>query len=118
MTDQTAQLLEQNLRALGPNANERIERVKTWLRARGRSRMADLLDAYPAAPLVEDHEEIMLQFANRGADTSSQSHRETQANQDGKIAGFSEMNFQQRRVAQMAERAKNDPNYATGGRRE
>lgn len=117
MTD-TARLLEQNLRALGPNANERIERVATWLGARGGARgqeMATLLRTYPAVALVEGYEAMMIERANqRGANSGS--HRETQTNSEGKIPGFGSMSMIQRRVAQMAERARVDPNYATGSR--
>jgi hypothetical protein len=112
-------LRDANLQQLGAAAPQRIEAVSTWLAARAGKEgqaMANMLRQFPAVALVKGFETLIRQFSSQGGVDFSQQHREAANTEAGKIAGYENMNFQQRRAAQMAERMKNDPNYARGQR--
>ncbi|HET8921352.1 MAG TPA: hypothetical protein VFN27_16955, partial [Xanthobacteraceae bacterium] len=91
--------------------------VATWLTARAGEEgkgLATFIKSYPSAPIVKAMENLIRQFSNQGGTTFSQQHRESADAEAGKIAGYENMSFAQRRAAQMTERMKNDPAYARG----
>jgi hypothetical protein len=108
-TARTAEIAK--LGAAGP---QRIDSIDTWLKARVGPK-ADVLiaqlKAYPVASMVETFEEVIRQFSNQGGAGFDQRGRQTQADQ-GKIPGYENMTFEQRRAAQMNQKA----NAASGGR--
>jgi hypothetical protein len=99
---------EANLAALGAAGSQRVESVATWLQARaggdGRA-VGNFLRQYPSAPIVKAMESLMRAFSSQGGADFSQSHRD-QAEEAGKIPGFENMNFIQRRVWQMTQAAQ------------
>jgi hypothetical protein len=58
----------------------------------------------------------MRRMSSQGFADYSCAHRETNTQEAGKIPGYSEMNFAQRRATQISERLKTDPNFARGSR--
>jgi hypothetical protein len=88
---------------LGPTAEQRIDGVATWLKARAGDKADTLISTlkqFPVAANVEAMEAVMRAFSSQGGATFTQSGREG-AEDAGKIPGFENMTFTQRRVAQM-----------------
>jgi hypothetical protein len=88
---------------LGSTGPQRIDAIETWLKAKVGDKagvMIATLKNYPVAANVEVFETLMRAFSSQGAGGFSQSGRETQEDQ-GKIPGYENMNFAQRRAAQM-----------------
>jgi hypothetical protein len=110
------QLRDVNMRQLGPAAPQRVEAVATWLTARagveGKA-MGNFLRQNPAAPMVKAMEALMRQFSNQGDTAYSPQHREVE-DTSGKIPGYENMSFVERRVHQMALMQQRQP---PGGRR-
>jgi hypothetical protein len=91
---------------LGSAGENRIGAIETWLKARVGTK-ADLmvaqLRAYPVASMVEAFEGLMQQFSNQGGADFDQRGRSEQEQPTGKIAGYENMSFAQKRVAQMGQ---------------
>lgn len=88
---------------LGPTAEARLDGVATWLKARAGDKANVLIDTmkkFPVAANIEAMESLMRAFSSQGGSSFSQSHREG-AEDAGKIPGYENMNFVQRRAAQM-----------------
>jgi hypothetical protein len=88
---------------LGSAAPQRIDAVETWLKAKvgDKANIAiATLKQYPVAANVEMFEGIIRAFSSQGGSGFTQSGREGQDSQ-GKIPGYDNMSFAQRRVAQM-----------------
>jgi hypothetical protein len=116
---QQSQLRDTNMRQLGSAGPQRVEAVATWLTARAGAdgkTMSDFLRKFPSAPIVKTMENLMRVFSNQGGADFSQSHRETQANSEGKIPGYENMSFAQKRAAQMQQMMQR-PGYRGGGSR-
>ena len=117
---QQHQARQRNLDALGAAGPQRMDAVSTWLRARvgdtdGKA-VADFISRFPSAPMVRTFERLIRQFSNQGGADYSASHRETHTQEPGKIAGYENMSFAQKRAHQISERMRSDPNYARGQR--
>lgn len=100
---------------LGSAADTRIDQVATWLEAKVGDKakvMIATLKQFPVAANVEALEGIMRLFSAQGGTSFNQSHRETETEQ-GKIPGYENMNFAQRRAAQMNQKFNKT---ADGGR--
>ena len=100
---QHAQMRDVNMRALGAAGPQRVEAVATWLQARAGAEgkaTGDFLRQFPSAAIVKTMENLMRAFSSQGGTDFSQSHR-TEEEQGGKIPGYENMNFVQRRVHQM-----------------
>jgi len=88
---------------LGATADTRIENVATWLTARAGDKAAHsiaTLKAYPVAAHVEMFESLMRSFSSQGGAAVTQGGREGQEDA-GKIPGYENMSFVQKRAAQM-----------------
>lgn len=112
-----AKAREANIAQLGAAGPQRIEAVATWLQARAGDdgkHVADFLRKFPSAAIVKAMESLIKQFSSQGGTDFSQQHRETVDANAGKIPGYENMSFAQRRAAQMSERMKTDPAYARG----
>jgi hypothetical protein len=105
---QLAQARTAELAKLGTAAQERINGIDTWLHARA-GQSADVMVAqlknFPVAGMVEMFEGLMRQFSNQGGADYSQSGRQQQET-GGKIPGYENMNFVQKRAAQDAQAAR------------
>jgi hypothetical protein len=115
---QQAQMRDVNMRQLGVAGPQRVEAVATWLQARAGAEgkaTANFLRQFPSAPIVKTMENLMRAFSNQGGMDFSQSHRD-QAEDQGKIAGYENMSFVQKRAAQMAQML-NRPGRGGGPRR-
>jgi hypothetical protein len=91
------------LAKLGSAAPQRVEAVQNWLKGRIGAKadvLVNQLAKFPHSRLVESFEGLMSQFSRQGGADFSQSGRQQQE-EPGKIPGYENMNFQQRRVAQM-----------------
>jgi hypothetical protein len=113
ITEQTnqAKAREANLAALGAAGPQRVEAIATWLTAKAGDdgkQVGDFIRAYPAAPIVKAMENLIKQFSSQGGADFSQSHRD-QAEEGGKIPGYENMSFVQRRIAQMSQAAQRRP---------
>jgi len=92
-----------NLKQLGAAGPTRIEAVATWLNARAGAdgkAVGDFLRQYPSAQIVKALERVMRYQSGQGGADFSQSHR-AQQEDPGRIPGYENMNFAQRRAAQM-----------------
>ena len=97
---------------LGATGPQRLEAVETWLKAKvgdKASTIISTLKQYPVAANVETFEALMRAFSSQGGAGVTQTGREGQEDA-GKIAGYENMNFVQRRTAQMNQK------LAGGGR--
>lgn len=74
------------------------------------------MKAYPVAAMVETFEGLMQQFSNQGGADFTQQGRSEQEQPAGKIPGYDNMSFTQRRVAQTAEMLKANPSMANRAR--
>jgi hypothetical protein len=105
---QLAQARGAELAKLGSAAQNRIDAIGTWMRARIGNK-GDLIVAqlknYPVASMVEAFEGIMQQFSGQGGADYSQSGRQQQET-TGKIPGYENMSFLQKRAAQDAAAAR------------
>jgi hypothetical protein len=109
---QNAQLRDANMKQLGVAGPQRAEAVATWLQARAGKDgqvMANWLRQYPAAHIVRAMEGVIRAFSNQGGVDYSQSHRAAQEEQAGRIAGYDNMSFAQRRAAQMQQQFGRGP---------
>jgi hypothetical protein len=88
---------------LGSAATRRIDAIETWLKARVGSD-ANLIVAqmrnFPVASMVTAFEKIIGEFGNQGGANYSQSGRYEAPQNDGRIAGYETMTFEQKRAAQ------------------
>jgi hypothetical protein len=112
-----AQLHDVNMRQLGTAGPQRLDAVATWLTARGGpdgTKMAAFLRAYPSAPIVKTMENLMRAFSNQGGADYSGQHRESADAEAGKIPGYENMSFAQKRAWQMQQQFNRPPG---GGRR-
>jgi hypothetical protein len=107
------------LSKLGSAAEARIGAVETWLKARIGTK-ANLIGAqlrnFPVASMVEGFEEIMQQFSRQGGADFTQQGRSEPERPTGKIPGYENMSFTQRRVAQTAEMLRSNPAMANRAR--
>lgn len=93
---------------LGATADARIGAVETWLTAKVGDKAAPLiaqLKSFPVAAHVETFEGIIRAFSSQGGTSFTQSGREGEA-EKGKIEGYENMSFEQRRHAQEMARAR------------
>jgi hypothetical protein len=93
---------------LGSAAPGRIDAIDTWLKARvgqNGALMAAQLRNFPVASMVEMFEGIMRSFSGQGGAEFRQDGRQQEDN-TGKIAGYDQMTFMQRRAAQEALNAR------------
>jgi hypothetical protein len=103
---------------LGAAAPQRVEAIATWLSARAGkdgAQVGNFIRQYPSAPIVRAMENLIKQFSSQGGAEFSQSGR-TQEEEAGKIPGYENMSFTQKRAAQMAQMMSR-PGYRGGGRR-
>jgi hypothetical protein len=117
---QNAQLRDVNMRQLGTAGPQRVEAIATWLQARAGKDgqvMANFLRQYPSAAIVRSMEALVRAFSNQGGAEFSQSHRAAREDNAGKIPGYDQMSFTQRRVAQMAQMLNKPGGYRGGGGR-
>lgn len=87
---------------LGSAANQRIDAVETWLKARVGVKADGIvaqLKNFPVAAYVEAFEEIVRQFSHQGSSQPNNSNRAQQEN-NGEIPGYAGMTFEQKRAAQ------------------
>ena len=88
---------------LGAAVDQRIQNIETWLTARVGDKanvMVATLKQYPVAATVEALEGLMRAFSSQGSHGVTQSGREGQED-PGKIPGYENMSFTQKRAAQM-----------------
>jgi hypothetical protein len=93
-----------NLKMLGAAGPSRIDAVATWLKATAGADgtlFANFLKAYPSAPMVKAMENVIRRFSNQGGVNYDQRGRATQEDHAGRIPGYDQMSFTQRRAAQM-----------------
>jgi hypothetical protein len=96
---QTAKAAE--IGKLGVNGPARVTAVTNWLKAVGgpdADTLVRTLDYAPVAGTVQAFENLMRKFSSQGGAAFSQQHR-TQP-EAGKIPGYENMSFEQRRLAQ------------------
>ena len=101
----TVRAREANLQQLGAAGPQRISAISTWLKSiagKDGADVATFIQNYPAAPIVRAMETVIRRFSSQGGADFSQSHRD-QAEDQGKIAGYENMSFVQRRIAQMSQ---------------
>lgn len=94
------------LQKLGATAEQRIGNVETWLKGRVGDKAAPIisqLKAFPHAGMVEAFESIVQQFSSQGGAQFDQRGRINEQN-EGKIPGYENMDFKQRRIAQMGQK--------------
>jgi hypothetical protein len=116
-----ARARDANLRALGAAGPQRVEAIATWLGARaGKEGVAvgNFLRQFPSAPIVRAMETLIKQFSSQGGATFSQQHRESADAEPGKIPGYENMSFAQKRAYQMAQMMSKPGYRGGGGRRE
>jgi hypothetical protein len=96
------------MQKLGSAAGNRIAAVEVWLKSQVGSR-ADLivsqLKNFPVAGMVEMFEQLARNASNQGGADYSQSGRQ-QEEPSGKIPGYENMSFAQKRAAQDAAAAR------------
>jgi hypothetical protein len=100
---QTTAARQAQMAQLGSAADTRIDQVATWLKAKVGDKaniLVSTLKAYPVASTVEALEGIIRAFSSQGGASFTQSGREGQ-DDTGKIAGYENMSFTQKRIAQM-----------------
>ena len=98
----TQKLIAANREKLGSAADARMNAIEQWMTAIAGAKAKPLMTAlkqYPMVETVEALETVIRKFSNQGGAEFSQSHREQPAEQ-GKIPGYDQMNFMQRRAAQ------------------
>jgi len=91
------------LAKLGATGPQRIDAIETWLTAKVGDKakvMIATLKQYPVAANVEALESVMRLFSSQGGSSVTGSGREAETEQ-GKIPGYDNMSFTQRRAAQM-----------------
>jgi hypothetical protein len=74
-----AEAKAREVRALGDNANLRVDSVKTWLKAMGGEHFNDLsrvLDMAPTAATVRGLETLMHRYTTQGGASFNGAHRE------------------------------------------
>jgi hypothetical protein len=97
---------EAELSKLGTAATQRIDALETWLKARVGDKSKLLVAQmrnYPVAAMVETFEGLMKQFSDQNGAQFDQRGRSEQEQPTGKIAGYDNMSFTQKRVAQMGQ---------------
>jgi hypothetical protein len=105
-----------NLEQLGAAGPQRIDAIAMWLNARAGkdgAAVASFIKQYPSAPLVRALESVIRQMSSQGgADYSPQGRAEQE--DAGKIPGYENMSFVEKRAHQMAQML-NRPGYRGGG---
>jgi hypothetical protein len=89
---------------LGAAAHQRLDAIETWLKSRVGDKanvLTATLKQYPVAATVETFETLMRAFSAQGSSAVTGGGREGQPD-PGDIPGFENMNFVQRRAAQMS----------------
>ncbi|MGY8705120.1 hypothetical protein RAD16_05175 [Bradyrhizobium sp. 18BD] len=97
---------EAQLAKLGAAGPQRIDAIETWLNAKVGDKakvMVATLKQFPVAANVEAFEGIIRAFSSQGGSSVTQSHREHDS-EPGKIPGYENMSFAQKRAAQMTQR--------------
>jgi hypothetical protein len=113
------QMRQKNLDALGAAGVQRIAAIGTFLKSiagKDGAEVAAFIQNWPAAPFVRSLEAVIKRFSSQGGTDYSGQHRETTTQDSGKIPGYENMSFAERRVAQMAQ-MMNRPGYRGGGSR-
>lgn len=90
---------------LGSAGPQRIDGVATWLTAKFGDKaapMISLIKNYPQAQMIETFEDMIKLFSNQGGANFDQRGRDS-ATDAGKIPGYENMSFIQRRIAQMGQ---------------
>jgi hypothetical protein len=97
------------MQKLGSAGVNRIAAVEVWLKSQVGAK-ANLIVAqlknYPVAGMVEMFEQLAKNASSQGGAVYSQSGRQQQEDNTGKIPGYENMNFAQKRAAQDAQAAK------------
>jgi hypothetical protein len=100
---QTNAARDAQMAQLGSAADTRIDQVATWLKAKVGDKANILiatLKQFPVAANVEALEGIIRAFSSQGGTNFTQSGRD-QPDEGGKIPGYENMSFTQKRIAQM-----------------
>lgn len=85
---------------LGPAGTQRIDALRTWLKAMDVAQLGDVEKGVLwTAETVSNLEKLMARFTSQGSGDFSQAHRE-HGEINGKIPGYDTMTFEQRRAAQ------------------
>lgn len=95
---------EAELSKLGSAATQRIDALETWLKARVGDKSKLLVAQmrnFPVAAMVETFETLMKQFSDQNGAQFDQRGRSEQQAPSGKIAGYENMTFAQKRIAQI-----------------
>ena len=97
------------MQKLGSAGQNRISAVETWLKSQVGAKanvIVSQLKNFPVAGMVEMFEQLARNASNQGGADYSQSGRQQQQNEAGKIPGYENMNFAQKRAAQDAAAAR------------
>lgn len=97
------------MKALGSAASQRIDAVSRWLTSqvgtRGAALMVAQLRNFPVAGMVEMFETLARSASGQGSASYSQSGR-SEADDGGRIPGYDQMSFSEKRAAQDAMAAR------------
>jgi hypothetical protein len=96
---------EAQMAKLGATGPQRLDAIETWFNSKIGDKanlMMATLKKYPVATTVEALEQVVRLFSSQGGTSFTQSGREG-AEDPGKIAGYDQMSFAQKRAAQMSQ---------------
>lgn len=99
----------EELGKLGATASDRINSITQWLAAMAGDKAKSMIAVFeqaPTASTVEAFETIMQKFTSQGAGGFNTNGRSVDNPNDGKIAGYEGMTFEQRRYAQDQQRQR------------
>ena len=91
---------------LGAAGPQRLYALETWFKAKIGDKsniLISTLKEYPIASTVEALESVVRLFSSQGGGSFSQSHRAAEED-TGKIPGYDQMSFAQKRAAQMSQK--------------
>ena len=105
-------------RLLGEKGNERLGAVYSWMEnMAGADGAKALMAGVVTARQVAAFEGLMQRVISQGGTQFTQSHRDNAPPDPGKISGYENMSFEQRRVFQMNQTAGKQTYVPPGGRR-
>ena len=90
----------------GQPAPQRLYALETWFKAKIGDKsniLISTLKEYPIVSTVEALESVVRLFSSQGGGSFSQSHRAAEED-TGKIPGYDQMSFAQKRAAQMSQK--------------
>lgn len=94
------------LSKLGSTAQNRVDAISTWIKARAGADaevLVDQLQKFPHARMVAAFERIMQQSSGQGGAQFNQSGRHVEEASSGRIPGYEGMTFAQKRAAQISQ---------------